>query len=77
MEDLGLNLAPRLKIEKVEPPSEREGGVIVADVDELLSKLRDEAKVLWDVWEELRMKWKEVVGKRITRLIKGIKMVSI
>lgn len=46
MEDLGLNLAPRLKIEKVEPPSEREGGVIVADVDELLSKLRDEAKVL-------------------------------
>lgn len=46
MEDLGLNLAPRLKIEKVEPPSEREGGVIVTDVDELLSKLRDEAKVL-------------------------------
>jgi len=27
-------------------PSEREGGVIVADVDELLAKLREEAKVL-------------------------------
>jgi len=27
-------------------PAEREGGVIVADVDELIAKLRDEAKLL-------------------------------
>ena len=44
--DLGLDVEPRIKIEKVEPPTEREGGVIVADVDELLDKLRNEAKVL-------------------------------
>lgn len=43
---LGINCEPRLKIEGVEMPSEREGGVIVADVDELLTKLRDEAKVI-------------------------------
>jgi len=39
-------VTPRLKIEKVEAPSERGGGVIVKDVDELLAKLRDEAKLL-------------------------------
>jgi len=46
IDSLGLDVAPRLKVETVEMPSEREGGVIVADVDELLAKLRDEAKVL-------------------------------
>ena len=46
MDSLGIDTTPRLKIERVDPPSEREGGVLVADVDELLSKLRDEAKVL-------------------------------
>jgi electron transfer flavoprotein beta subunit len=45
IDSLGLDVAPRLKFESVEMPSEREGGVIVADVDELLAKLR-EAKVL-------------------------------
>jgi electron transfer flavoprotein beta subunit len=45
IDSLGLDVAPRLKVESVEMPSEREGGVIVADVDELLAKLR-EAKVL-------------------------------
>jgi electron transfer flavoprotein beta subunit len=46
IDSLGLDVAPRLKVESVEMPSEREGGVIVADVDELLAKLREEAKVL-------------------------------
>ena len=46
LSSLGLDSQPRLKIEGVEMPSEREGGVIVADVDELLSKLKDEAKVI-------------------------------
>lgn len=43
---LGVDPTPRLTVEKVENPTEREGGVIVADVDELLEKLRNEAKVL-------------------------------
>lgn len=41
-----IDVSPRLTIEKVEAPSERAGGVIVADVDELISKLKNEAKVL-------------------------------
>lgn len=47
IEDLGIDLTPRLKVEKVEMPSERKGGVIVKDVDELVSKLMNEAKVIW------------------------------
>jgi electron transfer flavoprotein beta subunit len=46
LEDLGIDIAPRLKVEKVAPPEERAGGVMVADVDELIDKLRNEAKVL-------------------------------
>jgi len=47
--DLGaeFDVTPRLTIERVDAPVEREGGVIVADVDELLDKLRNEAKVFW------------------------------
>ena len=44
--DLGLDVTPRLSIESVEAPTEREGGVIVDSVDELLDKLRNEAKVM-------------------------------
>lgn len=44
--DLGIDTTPRLSIEKVEAPQEREGGVIVETVDELLEKLRNEAKVI-------------------------------
>jgi electron transfer flavoprotein beta subunit len=46
LEDLGLDVAPRIIVERVEAPTEREGGVIVKSVDELLEKLRNEAKVL-------------------------------
>lgn len=46
LESLGLDIAPRLKVERVDAPSERAGGVIVGNVDELLDKLRNEAKVL-------------------------------
>ncbi len=46
MADLGIDTTPRLSIEKVEAPQEREGGVIVETVDELLEKLRNEAKVI-------------------------------
>lgn len=41
-----FDVSPRLTVERVEAPTEREGGVIVADVDELLDKLRNEAKCL-------------------------------
>ena len=45
LESLGIDVAPRLKIEKVEAPTERAGGVIVGSVDELIDKLRNEAQV--------------------------------
>jgi electron transfer flavoprotein beta subunit len=44
--DLGVDITPRLKLVKVEEPPAREGGTKVADVDELVDKLRNEAKVI-------------------------------
>ena len=44
--EMGIDAEPRLTIEKVEAPSEREGGVIVDSVDDLIDKLRNEAKVI-------------------------------
>ena len=44
--DLGADLTPRLQILKVEEPPARKAGVKVADVAELLDKLKNEAKVL-------------------------------
>jgi electron transfer flavoprotein beta subunit len=44
--ELGVDVAPRLKLLKVEEPPVRQGGVKVTDVDELVSKLRNEAKVI-------------------------------
>lgn len=46
LKDLGIDIEPRLKVEKVEMPSERKGGVIVGSVDELIQKLKTEAKVI-------------------------------
>jgi electron transfer flavoprotein beta subunit len=43
---LGIDVVPRLKVEKVEMPLERQGGIIVGSVDELISKLKNEAKVI-------------------------------
>lgn len=45
-DDLGVDIAPRLKTLKVEEPPKREGGVKVADVAELVDKLKNEAKVI-------------------------------
>ncbi|MGM0985348.1 MAG: electron transfer flavoprotein subunit beta/FixA family protein, partial [Pseudomonadota bacterium] len=45
-EDLGVEVASRVKLLKVEPPAERKGGVKVGSVDELIDKLKNEAKVL-------------------------------
>jgi electron transfer flavoprotein beta subunit len=44
--DLAVNVAPRLKVLKVEAPAKRSGGIKVASVDELVDKLRNEAKVI-------------------------------
>ena len=45
-EELGVDVAPRLTTVKVEEPPVRKGGIKVASVDELLEKLRNEAKVI-------------------------------
>ncbi|MFP4138849.1 MAG: electron transfer flavoprotein subunit beta/FixA family protein [Halomonas sp.] len=44
--DLGVELASKVKLLKVEPPAERQGGVKVGSVDELVDKLKNEAKVI-------------------------------
>lgn len=44
--DLGVDVAPRTKLIKVEPPAERSAGIKVADVAELVAKLKNEAKVI-------------------------------
>ena len=44
--DLGVDVEPRLKLVKVSEPPARQGGVKVADVAELVDKLRNEAKVI-------------------------------
>ncbi|KAI9499585.1 hypothetical protein BDB00DRAFT_794573 [Zychaea mexicana] len=45
-EDLGVDISPRIQTLKVEEPPKREGGRKVGSVDELLDKLKNEAKVL-------------------------------
>jgi len=44
--DLGVDMAPRLTTLKVSEPPVRQGGVKVADVDALIDKLKNEAKVI-------------------------------
>ncbi|HEX8909005.1 MAG TPA: EtfB protein, partial [Anaeromyxobacteraceae bacterium] len=43
---LGVDLAPRVVVRRLEEPPKRKGGVRVADVEELWAKLHGEAKVL-------------------------------
>ncbi len=45
-EDLGVDVAPRVKTLKVTPPAERKAGIIVETVEELVDKLKNEAKVI-------------------------------
>ncbi len=46
LQELGVDVAPRLQTVKVEEPPKRKGGIIVKSVEELVDKLRNEAKVL-------------------------------
>lgn len=45
-DELGVDYTPRLSVVKVAEPPKRVGGGKVADVDELIDKLRNEAKVI-------------------------------
>ena len=45
-EDLGVDVTPRVEVLKVVEPPKREAGVKVADVAELVAKLKNEAKVI-------------------------------
>jgi len=44
--DLGIDVTPRVKTLKVEPPAERAAGIKVENVEVLVDKLRNEAKVI-------------------------------
>lgn len=46
VDDFGIDLSPRSQTIKVTPPSERQAGIVVSSVDELVEKLRNEAKVI-------------------------------
>lgn len=46
LEDYGVDVTPRIKVLKVAEPAKRSGGSKVADVAELVSKLKNEAKVI-------------------------------
>eukprot|EP00730_Choanoeca_flexa_P013707 TRINITY_DN5616_c0_g1_i2.p1 TRINITY_DN5616_c0_g1~~TRINITY_DN5616_c0_g1_i2.p1 ORF type:complete len:255 (+),score=84.22 TRINITY_DN5616_c0_g1_i2:52-816(+) len=45
-EDFGVDISPRLEVLEVSDPPERQAGIKVETVDDLLDKLRNEAKVL-------------------------------
>ncbi|MBV9551299.1 MAG: electron transfer flavoprotein subunit beta/FixA family protein [Alphaproteobacteria bacterium] len=45
-EDLGVDVSPRLVTLKVEEPAKRQGGVKVGSVEELVGKLKTEARVI-------------------------------
>ena len=46
LESLGLNTASRVRVLSVEEPPARKAGVMVASVDELIEKLKNEAHVI-------------------------------
>ena len=44
--DFGVDLKPRTTLIKVTPPAQRQAGIIVKSIDELVEKLKNEAKVI-------------------------------
>jgi electron transfer flavoprotein beta subunit len=44
--ELGVDVSPTVATLKVEPPSERAAGIKVETVEELVDKLKNEAKVI-------------------------------
>jgi electron transfer flavoprotein beta subunit len=45
-DDLGVSVTSHLTQLRVEPPAERQAGITVEDVDQLVDKLKNEAKVI-------------------------------
>ncbi|MBQ4835847.1 electron transfer flavoprotein subunit beta/FixA family protein [Pseudoalteromonas luteoviolacea] len=45
-DSLGVDLAPRVELVRVDEPAKREAGVVVESVEELVTKLKTEAKVI-------------------------------
>ena len=45
-EELGVDLSPRQNTLKVSPPPERAAGIVVESIDQLVDKLKNEAKVI-------------------------------
>jgi len=45
-DELGVDVAPRTTTLKVEPPAQRSAGIKVESVDELVDKLKNEARVI-------------------------------
>jgi electron transfer flavoprotein beta subunit len=45
-EDLGVDVTPTVQVLSVEPPPERKGGIKVESVEQLVDKLKNEAKVI-------------------------------
>ena len=46
MQELGVDITPRLQTIKIEEPPKRKGGIMVSSIEELVDKLKNEAKVL-------------------------------
>ena len=46
LQDLGVDVAPRLQVLSVEEPPKRGGGVILGSAAELVQRLRHEARVI-------------------------------
>lgn len=46
LDELGIDASPRVTQLSVESPAQRQAGIIVNSVDELITKLKDEAKVI-------------------------------
>jgi len=44
--DFGIDLTSRTNVIKVTPPAERQAGIVVKSIDELVEKLKNEAKVI-------------------------------
>ena len=44
--EFGLDLSARTKLLKVTPPAQRQAGIVVETIDELVEKLKNEAKVI-------------------------------
>ena len=45
-EELGVDMTPTVEVLNVEPPAEREAGIKVESIEELVDKLKNEAKVI-------------------------------